>query len=111
MLKIWKGPEMEGNSLNETTLFVCSDAKLKLNNLRKVIESNPDVSKIYLGGGRAPFYGFTSTKDNSLFKLYCKTHNLKLTIETEFRDLDNLIDFLNYAEIILCRCVEKSIYR
>ena len=101
MIRIWKGPEKEGFDLDEMTLFICSNEKLNLDNLIEIINNNNDIVKIYLGAGRQKFKGFTTQKDDIKFKAYCKSHNLKLTIETEFENLKYLIDYLNYAEIVL----------
>lgn len=101
MLKIWKGPEKEGYELGEMTLFVCSDEKIDFWKLLNIIDNNNDIAKIYLGAGRLQFKGFETAKDNIRFKAYCKSHNLKLTIETEVEDLKYLSDYFNYAEIIL----------
>lgn len=106
MLKIWKGPEMEGFYLGEITLFVCSDKKLNLDKLINILSDNNDISKVYLGGGRQQFKGFETKGDANAFISYCKTRNIKLTIETEVAYLNDLKDYLEYAEIIVTIRIE-----
>ena len=38
MLKIWKGPEMEGTNIGMMTMFVCSDKVIPIKTIISLIE-------------------------------------------------------------------------
>ena len=100
MLKVWKGPEMEGASLGITTLFICSNTQLQYKDIQEFLVRD-DISKVYLGAGRQDFLGFVSTEDFVLFKNYCINNSIAVTIETTPNSLPLLINFLDFAEIII----------
>lgn len=100
MLKVWKGPEMEGALLGITTLFICSNMQLQYKDIQEFLVQD-DISKVYLGAGRQDFLGFVSTEDFVLFKNYCINNNIAVTIETTPNSLPLLINCLDFAEIII----------
>lgn len=57
MLRVWKGPEMEGNDIGVMTLFVCSDTEVAKKRIIECLHKNPDVRRVYFGAGRKPFVG------------------------------------------------------
>lgn len=62
MLRIWKGPEMEGNDIGVMTLFVCADVPVQKKQIIEQLYFNPDIRRIYFGAGRTPFYGVDDWK-------------------------------------------------
>lgn len=95
MLRIWKGPEMEGNQIGIMTLFVCSDREVDTKQLIGIIAQNPDVRRIYFGAGKHSFEGVTSWRD--LYD-YLFVRSLDVVMEVgpmQMRDMiaryDNLI--------------------
>ena len=57
MLKIWMGPEMEGNDIGIETLFVCADVPVDKQIIIDCLARNPEIRRIYFGAGRKPFMG------------------------------------------------------
>ena len=101
-LKIWLGPEMEGENLGENTLFVSSNSKLSYNDICNFLEDTSlNISKVYLGAGRQDFLGFTNTESFSRFYRYCINYAINVTIETTPENLTNLSEYLDFCEIIL----------
>jgi len=62
MLKIWKGPEMEGTDIGMMTMFVCSDVEVSSKQLIGLLEQNRDVRRLYFGAGRTQFNGIDDWK-------------------------------------------------
>lgn len=100
MLKVWKGPEMEGALLGTITLFICSNTQLRYKDIQEFLVQG-DISKVYLGAGRQDFLGFVSEADFILFKKYCMDNSISVTIETTPDSLPLLTDYLDFAEIII----------
>jgi len=78
MLRIWKGKELEGSDIGIMTLFVCADTCLCSNQVIKHLDNNPDIVRVYFGGGRIPFHGM---EDWLNFLDYVEKHNLSIVIE------------------------------
>ena len=77
MLKVWKGPELEGFDKGIVTLFVASDIVIDETIIINQLSLN-NIRRIYLGAGRTPFSGFTDTKT---FIDYCNNNSIKVVIE------------------------------
>ena len=60
MLRIWKGPEMEGTKVGIMTMFVCSDEKVNSKKIIQLLHENQDVRRLYFGAGKHSFEGVTS---------------------------------------------------
>ena len=95
MLRIWKGPEMEGAKVGIMTLFVCSDKIIKSKTVIQMLAENPDIRRVYFGAGKHKFKG--SNQWQQLYD-YCFTRSIEIVIEVvqdELRDFveayDNLI--------------------
>ena len=88
MLKIWKGPEMEGAKVGIPTLFVCSDKELQSRLVLQYVRSNVEVRRIYFGAGRTPFYGVSSWRE---IYDYAFTHSIELVVETRFDQLREFV--------------------
>lgn len=100
MLKIWSGPEMEGVSLGERTLFICSTEKIDYSAVKNfVLES--DISKVYLGAGRENFLGFTDDNLVKEFRQDCIAKNASITIETTPENVPNILAYLPFCEVII----------
>lgn len=95
MLKIWKGPEMEGTKVGTMTLFICSDKQVSANLISELILRNPDVRRIYFGAGRKPFCGVDdySTLYNFLFR-----RSIEIVIEVSF---DSLSEFIKLYDSLI----------
>lgn len=88
MLKIWKGPEMEGTKVGIMTLFVCSDEVIDIKKLLGLVQSNQDVRRIYFGAGKTRFQGAIDWK--ALYD-YCFMHSIEVVIEVGSAELDKFI--------------------
>lgn len=89
MLKIWKGPEMEGTKVGIITLFVCSDEVIDIKKLIGLVQSNQDVRRIYFGAGKTRFEGATDWK--ALYD-YCFMHSIEVVVEVSSAELDKFIE-------------------
>ena len=89
MLKIWKGPEMEGNDIGIMTLFVCSDEEVDTKTLIQCVSENPDIRRIYFGAGRLPFLGVSDWK--ALYD-YLWRYSINIIIEVDNFLLKDFID-------------------
>ena len=55
MIRIWKGPEMEGTKVGIQTLFICSDVVIPIKYVISQLEQNRDVHRVYFGVGKYRF--------------------------------------------------------
>lgn len=95
MLRIWKGPEMEGNDVGIPTMFICSDKPVERKRVIECLYKNPDVRRLYFGAGRTPFYGMDDWK--GLYD-YAFQHSIDIVVEVDaahlkefIRQYDNMI--------------------
>lgn len=79
MLKIWKGPELEGFDKGVITLFVASDSIIDENIVIKELCSH-NIQRVYLGAGRTQFIGFN---DLDYFINKCSCNNISIAIEID----------------------------
>lgn len=79
MLKVWKGPELEGFDKGIVTLFVASNTVIDETIIIQQL-INYDIHRIYLGAGRTAFPGFNSIKT---FINYCIDNNVTVLIEVD----------------------------
>ena len=94
MLKIWKGPEMEGTKVGMMTLFVCSDKEVPIKTIIAQIQQNADIRRVYFGAGRLPFNGVDDFK--SLYDFLFR-QSIEIIIEvspTQLYDFIRLYDTL-----------------
>jgi len=86
MIKIWKGPEMEGPNISIPTLFVCSDKEVSTNLIVQMLQTHKEISRIYFGAGKHSFQGITDW--NKLCE-YCIANSISIIMEvgiTEIRE-------------------------
>lgn len=88
MLRIWKGPEMEGNDIGIMTMFVCSDKEVEASLLIRYLQNNPDVRRIYFGAGRHAFEDVANWRD--LYD-YAFARSVDIIIEATLSELPELI--------------------
>ena len=88
MLKIWKGPEMEGTNIGTMTMFVCSDGLIPIKKIITLIAQNPDIRRVYFGGGRCRFYGVDDWK--GLYD-YLFRNSIDVVIEVQYNELEYFI--------------------
>lgn len=100
MLRIWKGKEVEGFEQGKETLFICSDRPLNYEFIKEII-LNEQVNRIYLGAGRLRFPRFSTVTDDLNFIEFCTRNNVQILIETEPVYINDLINYLAYAHILL----------
>ena len=88
MIRIWKGPEMEGTKVGMMTLFVCSDREIPIKTIISQIMQNGDIRRVYFGAGRKSFAGVDDFKGlyDFLFR-----RSIEIIIETDFLHLDEFI--------------------
>ncbi len=89
MIKIWKGPEMEGTKVGIQTLFVCSDVVVPIKLIISQFEQNRDVRRIYFGAGK---YSFAGVDDWSSLYDYLFRRSIEVVVEVSFEDLHKFID-------------------
>ena len=89
MLKIWKGPEMEGTNIGTMSLFVCSDVQVPMKTIVSLLEQNKDVRRVYFGGGRHRFEGVDDWK--GLYD-YLFRNSIDIAIEVSYEELIQFID-------------------
>lgn len=100
MLRIWKGKEVEGFEKGKDTLFICSDKPLDYELIKNIILQQQS-DRIYLGAGRLRFPRFDTVQNEINFINFCKKNNIQLLIETEPVYINDLINYLDYATILL----------
>jgi len=88
MLKIWKGPEMEGTDIGIMTMFVCSDIEVPMKVIVSLLEQNKDVRRVYFGGGRHRFEGVDDWK--GLYD-YLFRNSIDILIEVSYSELGTFI--------------------
>lgn len=88
MLKIWKGPEMEGTNIGMMTMFVCSDVVIPIKNIIGLLEENKDIRRVYFGGGRHRFEGVDDWK--TLYD-YLFRNSIDVVIEVQYNELEEFI--------------------
>ena len=88
MIKLWKGPEMEGTKVGIMTLFVCSNEPVPIKLIVSQIQQNPDIRRVYFGAGKYIFYGVDDFRGlyDFLFR-----QSIELVIETAPTQLDGFI--------------------
>ena len=89
MLKIWKGPEMEGTDIGIMTMFVCSDIEVPQKTIVSLLEQNKDVRRVYFGGGRHRFEGVSDWK--GLYD-YLFRNSIDIIIEVQYNELMEFIE-------------------
>ena len=88
MLKIWKGPEMEGTNIGMMTMFVCSDVVIPMKNIIGLLEENKDIRRVYFGGGRHRFEG---VDDWRTLYAYLFRNSIDVVIEVQYNELAEFI--------------------
>lgn len=89
MLKIWKGPEMEGTDIGMMTMFVCSDVEVSSKQIIGLLEQNRDVRRLYFGAGRTQFNGIDDWK--GLYD-YVFRKSINIIMEVPY---DKLLDYIS----------------
>jgi len=89
MIRIWKGPEMEGTKVGMMTLFVCSDTEVPIKTIISLIEQNKDIRRVYFGAGRKRFYGVDDYK--GLYD-YLFRNSIEIIIEVQYNELRDFIE-------------------
>jgi len=95
MLKIWKGPEMEGTNIGMMTMFVCSDKEVDIKTIISLLEQNKDVRRIYFGAGRTRFNGVDDWK--GVYD-YAFRNSIDIVIEVAF---DEYLDFITLYDSLV----------
>lgn len=99
-MKIWKGLEVEGEEKGFMTMFV-SGYHLDSKEIIKVLQRNPDVKRLYLGGGRIDV---STVSDVFLLSGHCLTEHISLVVETTIRGIKDMPEELfDQAEQIILR--------
>jgi hypothetical protein len=111
MLKIWKGPELEGFDKGVITLFVASDSIIDESIVIKELCSH-NIQRVYLGAGRTQFIGFNNINN---FINYCISNKISIVIEVdllnELSEAENeIITFNNVITIFTVRKKLKPNY-
>ena len=89
MIRIWKGPEMEGTKVGIQTLFICSDIVIPIKYVISQLEQNRDVRRIYFGAGKHRFAGVDDW--TSLYN-YLFRRSIEVIVEVSFEELRLFID-------------------
>lgn len=89
MIKLWKGPEMEGTRVGIMTLFVCADKEVPIKLIIAQLQQNPDIRRVYFGAGRHEFVGVDDFKGlyDFLFR-----QSIEIVIETSPLSLYHFIE-------------------
>ena len=98
MIRIWKGPEMEGigNKAGVQTLFICSDSALYFDDICVFIIQNPDIKALYFGAGRKDFAGMDPKSWHKLISL-CVEKSITITIEVSPMMVDLFVRLYNHS--------------
>lgn len=89
MIRIWKGPEMEGTKVGIMTMFVCADKEVDTKQIISLLQQNPDVRRVYFGAGKYSFEGITSWRD--LYD-YLFARSIEIVMEVSAQQLDVMIE-------------------
>lgn len=89
MIRIWKGPEMEGTKVGIQTLFICSDVVIPIKYVISQLEQNRDVRRIYFGAGKHSFAGVDDW--TSLYN-YLFRRSIEIIVEVSFEELLTFIE-------------------
>ena len=109
MIKLWYGPEMEGEYLGGQTLFVCSDEKVDANLILPYLaDSSLGISRVYLGAGRVEFHGFLSDEQIDEFINVCLQNSVHVVLETCSTDLSLVYHMLNLLDMEVILTVRDS---
>lgn len=95
VIKIWKGPEMEGTNIGMMTMFVCSDVNIPTKTVISLLEYHKDIRRVYFGGGRRRFEGVDDWK--GLYD-YLFRNSINVAIETRY---DELLDFIKHYDSLI----------
>lgn len=89
MLRIWKGPEMEGTKVGIMTLFVYSDWEvIPIKKIITLIQQNRDIRRVYFGAGKHSFEGVDDF--NGLYDFLFR-QSIEIVIETSPAQLDEFV--------------------
>lgn len=88
MVRIWKGPEMEGTKVGIMTLFVCADKVVETKVIIQKLAENPDIRRVYLGAGKHSFEGVTWWQ--ALYD-YCFPRSIEIVMEVGWQQLREMI--------------------
>lgn len=104
MLKIWKGPEMEGTDIGMMTMFVCSDVKVSSKQIIGLLEQNRDVRRLYFGAGRTRFNGIDDWK--GLYD-YVFRKSIDIIMEVPYNELlDYIAEYDTLSTTFICSSYE-----
>jgi len=102
MIRLWKGPEMEGTKVGIMTLFVCADVEVPIKKIIQQLENNPDIRRVYLAAGKHSFEGVDDFR--GLYD-YLFRRSIEIVIEVSPERLDEFID--KYDTIITTFIVSR----
>lgn len=89
MIRIWKGPEMEGTNIGIMTLFVSSTVPVPVKTIICQLEQNRDVRRVYFGAGKHRFHGVDDWK--CLYD-YLFRNSIDIIIEAQYEELPLFIE-------------------
>lgn len=100
MIKIWKGPEMEGPNKGIVTLFVMTrKITYKYFNTIQAFIKKHNIKRVYFGAGKLDVY-----QDISGIVKFIKSEGVKVVIEVSYKHfIKNRYDYSQFDEVIL-RC-------
>jgi len=102
MIKIWKGPEMEGTKVGIMTLFVCADEVVNTRIIIQLLQENQDVRRVYFGAGKHSFEGLTQWRE--LYD-YLFVRSIEVVMEVGYMQLNQMIEM--YDNLITTFIVVK----
>lgn len=88
MIRMWKGPEMEGHKVGVLTLYVSADRIIDTKKIILMLEQHPSIRRLYLGAGRYSFQGVSSW--STLYD-YLFAKGFEIVIEVGSQQLDEMI--------------------
>lgn len=89
MIKIWKGPEMEGTNIGIMSLFVCSNVPVPIKTIISLLEQNKDIRRVYFGAGKHRFMGVDDWK--GLYD-YLFRNSIDIIIEVCYNEIFEFIE-------------------
>lgn len=88
MIKIWKGPEMEGTKVGIMTLFVCADVEVPIKHIIKYLQEDEGIRRVYFGAGKHSFEGVDDFK--GLYD-YLFSRSIEIVMEVSPTQLDDFV--------------------
>lgn len=107
-MKIWKGPEKEGQFQGLMTMFVKAES-LDAKSVIPFLKQHPDCKRLYLGAGRRDLKKVVNSYE--LYE-YCSTFEITIILEVSWEQYcETPIEILDLADQKIIRICSPKLHR